>query len=64
MTESNPQIKNLLKILKKPKFDITKLMEMHADGGEDEGAALGRPENEDAKNLLAAEVEAEKEEEA
>merc|ERR1712164_52838 len=51
-----------VKILKKPKFDITKLMELHADGGgEDEGAALGRPEAEDAKNLLSAEVEAEAE---
>merc|ERR1712183_751964 len=49
-----------VKILKKPKFDITKLMELHADGGgEDEGAAIGRPEAEDAKNLLSAEVEAE-----
>merc|ERR1712139_361019 len=49
-----------VKILKKPKFDITKLMELHADGGgEDEGAALGRPGAEDAKNLLSAEVEAE-----
>merc|ERR1712151_529564 len=37
-----------VKILKKPKFDITKLMEMHQDTGEDEGAAFGRPENEDA----------------
>jgi small subunit ribosomal protein S3Ae len=47
-----------VKILKKPKFDITKLMELHADsGGDDEGAALGRPENEEAKNLLSAEVE-------
>jgi len=48
-----------VKILKKPKFDITKLMEMHAGGEEDEGAALGRPEAEDAKNLLSADVEEE-----
>merc|ERR1712176_304552 len=41
-----------VKILKKPKFDITKLMEMHADTGDDEGAAYGRPEADDAKNLL------------
>jgi len=47
-----------VKILKKPKFDITKLMEMHNETGEDEGAALGRPENEDAKNVLSAEVAA------
>merc|ERR1712226_1760331 len=46
-----------VKILKKPKFDITKLMELHGDGGDfDEGAALGRPEAEDAKNVLSAEV--------
>merc|ERR1719213_643507 len=54
-----------VKILKNPKFDITKLMELHADGGgEDEGAAIGRPEADDAKNLLAAEVQAEAEEDA
>merc|ERR1712137_1167545 len=46
-----------VKIIKKPKFDITKLMELHGDGGDfDEGAALGRPEAEDAKNMLSAEV--------
>merc|ERR1711979_42089 len=47
-----------VKILKKPKFDITKLMELHGDGGEDEGAALGRPEDEAAVNTLSAEVAA------
>jgi small subunit ribosomal protein S3Ae len=48
-----------VKILKKPKFDITKLMELHGDSGDvDEGAALGRPEAEDAKNILTADVEA------
>jgi small subunit ribosomal protein S3Ae len=47
-----------VKILKKPKFDITKLMELHGDGGgEDTGAAYGRPEAEDAKNTLTADVE-------
>ena len=50
------------KVNHKPKFDITKLMEMHADGGEDEGAALGRPEAEEAQNLLAAEIAGDKEE--
>jgi len=52
-----------VKIMKKPKFDITKLMEMHADSGDghDEGAALGRPEAEDAKNTLTADVEADDE---
>jgi len=54
-----------VKILKKPKFDITKLMEQHQDSGEDDlGAALGRPELEEAKNTLAAEVEADAAEEA
>merc|ERR1712094_124590 len=47
-----------VKIVKKPKFDITKLMEMHADAGNDDGAALGRPEAEEAQNTLTAEVEA------
>merc|ERR1712118_289771 len=47
-----------VKILKKPKFDITKFMELHGDGGDfDECAALGRPEAEDAKNMLSAEVD-------
>jgi len=51
-----------VKIIKKPKFDITKLMEMHADGGgDDEGAALGRPVAEEAKNTLTAELEADAE---
>merc|ERR1711924_240336 len=47
-----------VKILKKPKFDITKLMELHADTGEDQGAAFGRPEAEEAKTLLTADAEA------
>merc|ERR1711862_108869 len=52
-----------VKILKKPKFDITKLMELHGDGGgEDTGAAYGRPETEEAKNTLTADVEAAAEE--
>merc|ERR1711920_1182119 len=50
-----------VKILKKPKFDITKLMELHQDTGEDMGAEYGRPENEEAKNTLSAEVEADAE---
>merc|ERR1719253_2213329 len=45
------------KIIKKPKFDITKLMELHQDTGEDDaGAAIGRPEAEDAVNALSAEI--------
>jgi small subunit ribosomal protein S3Ae len=53
-----------IKIIKKPKFDITKLMELHQDSGEDAGAALGRPEEEDAKNTLSAEIAADAEEDA
>merc|ERR1719301_342053 len=49
-----------VKILKKPKFDITKLMELHQDSGDhDAGAAFGRPENEEAKNTLTADIDAE-----
>merc|ERR1712226_362785 len=33
-----------VKILKKPKFDITKLMEQHTDTGDHDAGALGRPE--------------------
>merc|ERR1719231_755997 len=52
-----------VKILKKPKFDITKLMEMHNESGADEGAALGRPEGEEAQNILSAEIAADAAEE-
>merc|ERR1719311_1901608 len=48
-----------VKILKKPKFDITKLMEMHNDTGDDAGVAMMRPESEEAVNALTAEVQAE-----
>lgn len=47
------------KVLKKPKFDITKLMELHdksADG--DVGAAMDRPEDSAAQNTLTADVKA------
>merc|ERR1719389_1631355 len=52
-----------VKILKKPKFDITKLMELHQDTGEsgDAGHVLGRGEADEAKNTLTADVEAEDE---
>eukprot|EP00747_Dinoflagellata_sp_TGD_P151505 gnl/TRDRNA2_/TRDRNA2_177214_c0_seq22.p1 gnl/TRDRNA2_/TRDRNA2_177214_c0~~gnl/TRDRNA2_/TRDRNA2_177214_c0_seq22.p1 ORF type:complete len:266 (-),score=101.96 gnl/TRDRNA2_/TRDRNA2_177214_c0_seq22:88-885(-) len=46
-----------VKIMKKPKFDITKFMELHGDSGGDAGAEMMRPEAEEAKNLLSAEVD-------
>merc|ERR1711957_840061 len=48
-----------VKILKKPKFDITKLMELHGDGdGDDAGVAMVRPEDDGAVNTLTAELAA------
>merc|ERR1712066_981459 len=47
-----------VKIIKKPKFDITKLMEMHGDGDGDAGVDMLRPEAEEAKNILTASAEA------
>merc|ERR1719421_1676574 len=47
-----------VKILKKPKFDITKFMELHGDSGGDAGAEMMRPEAEEAKNLLSMDAEA------
>jgi len=46
-----------VKVLKKPKFDITKFMELHT-GGDDGGADMLRPEADDAVNTLTASVEA------
>merc|ERR1712224_121927 len=58
LQENNCHIRKV-KILKKPKFDITKLMEHHRDSaGYDAGAAIGRAENEDAQNTLSAEIAA------
>merc|ERR1712173_317517 len=45
-----------VKIIKKPKFDITKLMELHGDGDGDMGTDMLRPEAEEAVNLLTADV--------
>merc|ERR1712050_404478 len=47
-----------VKVLKKPKFDITKLMEMHGDSGDgdDQGQAMVVGESEDAKNALTEEL--------
>jgi len=46
-----------VKVLKKPKFDITKFMELHTGGDGDSGNLLSRPEAEEAQNTLTAEVE-------
>jgi len=46
-----------VKILRKPKFDITALMDLHsATDDTDMGAAIGRGENEAAVNALTAEL--------
>merc|ERR1712032_165563 len=47
-----------VKIIKKPKFDITKFMELHQDTGEDIGRNVGRTEADDAVNTLTAEMQA------
>jgi len=45
-----------VKLLKKPKFDITKLMELHGDSAGDNGSSLARPETDGAVNTLTAEI--------
>jgi len=47
-----------VKLIKKPKFDITKFMELHNDTDGDAGVSMLRPEAEDAQNLITAEVQA------
>merc|ERR1711964_969606 len=48
-----------VKLVKKPKFDLTKLMELHSESlKEDVGMEMERPEAEEAQNALAAEVDA------
>merc|ERR1712060_388906 len=47
-----------VKILKKPNFDISKLMELHGDSGADAGVAMVVQEAEEAVNTLTAEVKA------
>merc|ERR1711865_1007932 len=47
-----------VKVLKKPKFDVTKLMELHGDSGDgDAGVEMVHAEADDAKNALTAEME-------
>merc|ERR1719160_2244966 len=47
-----------VKILKKPKFDITKLMELHTDGDDgDAGVSMVVAEGEGAQNALTAELQ-------
>merc|ERR1719232_1268286 len=47
-----------VKVLKKPKFDITKLMEVHGEGDDgDAGVAMVVEEADEAKNILTADVE-------
>jgi len=46
-----------VKVLKKPKFDITKFMELHS-GGDDGGADMLRPEGDEAVNTLTADIQA------
>merc|ERR1712224_807591 len=47
----------LIRKVKKPKFDLTKLMELHSDSLKDDvGTEMLRPEGEEAQNLLSAEV--------
>jgi len=41
------------KLMKKPKLDITKLMEIHDGKGDDEGVNMGQGEDPEAKNLLS-----------
>jgi small subunit ribosomal protein S3Ae len=50
-----------VKILKKPKFDPTRLQELHKDTGDDTGAGIGQV-SEDAKNTLTASIQAQQEE--
>jgi len=47
-----------VKILKKPKFDITKLMELHGDTGDDAGVSMVVGEADEAQNLITAGITA------
>merc|ERR1719313_2337460 len=46
-----------VKVVKKPKFDLTNLMELHSESLKDDvGTEMLRPENDEAQNTLTAEV--------
>jgi len=45
-----------VKILKKPKFDPTRLQELHKDTGDDIGTGMGQPLGEDTQNTLTASI--------
>merc|ERR1711966_414574 len=45
-----------VKMLKKPKFDLTKLMELHTGSHDDVGTEMLRDEDEAAQNTLPAEI--------
>merc|ERR1719213_880125 len=47
-----------VKMLKKPKFDLTKLMELHTESHNDVGTEMVRDEDEAAQNTLTAELAA------
>lgn len=48
-----------VKILKKPKLDITKLMELHGESAGEAGKKMAQPESTEAQNLLTAELQKE-----
>jgi len=53
-----------VKMIKKPKFDLTKLMELHQNSSQDDfGVGTARAEADEAKNTLAADMEETKKEE-
>jgi len=52
-----------VKIVKKPKFDITRLMELHGEGEGDVGTEMLRAEGDDAVNTITADIKAAEEDE-
>eukprot|EP00921_Rhytidocystis_pertsovi_P011525 GHVQ01018613.1.p1 GENE.GHVQ01018613.1~~GHVQ01018613.1.p1 ORF type:complete len:288 (+),score=45.66 GHVQ01018613.1:48-866(+) len=45
-----------VRILKKPKVDVTRLMELHGEGSEDSGKKMVEQEAAEAQNILSAEI--------